>query len=120
MYTFNEYNLNIESDFEIKVFKDMEHDFDLIIPLNDRTLNFNSSCEHICSRMQFNGIESILIRACKDNNTIGTIHFLKDKGIHSTICNFEFDYFNKKLVILLKDFVVEMNFFKNLNPKKAR
>lgn len=112
MYEFKQYNLNLVSDFEIKVFKDRECDIDLIIPLNNRTLNLILDSNNIASRIQFNEVESILIRLRKDDNNIGTIHFLKDKGIHSTICNFEIDYFSKKLSILINEYTVEMNFFK--------
>lgn len=111
MYEFNQYNLNIKSDFEIKTFKDRECDLDLLILLNDRTVNFNLNSTNLSSRLQFNDIKSILIRICKDpNSNIGTVHFLKDSGIHSTICNFEFNYLNQGLSILLKDYSVEMNF----------
>lgn len=109
MRCFNNYNLNIASDFEVKVFREDENDIDLLISLDNRTLNFNIDSSHIRSRIQFTGVQGILIRACKDNNNIATIHLLKDRGIHSTICNFEVDYSDLILEINFMEFYVEMN-----------
>lgn len=109
MRCFNNYNLNINSDFEIKVFREDENDVDLLISIDNRTLNLNMDSYCIRSRMQFTGVQGILIRACKDNNNIATIHLLKDKGIHSTICNFEVDYIDLIIEIRSMEFYVDMN-----------
>lgn len=109
MTCFNNYNLNIVSDFEIKTFREDENDIDLLISIDDRTLNLNMDSCHIRSRMQFTGVHGILIRACKDNSNIATIHLLKDRGIHSTICNFEVDYSNLIIEIRSMEFYVDMN-----------
>ncbi|WP_283591429.1 hypothetical protein [Clostridium butanoliproducens] len=109
MTCFNNYNLNIVSDFEIKTFREDENDIDLLISLDNRTLNLNVDSSLIKSRMQFTGVQGILIRACKGDNNIATIHLLKDKGIHSTICNFEIDYSNLFLEINSMKFYVEMS-----------
>jgi len=107
---FNSYNLNIQSDFLIKVFRENEEEIDLIIPLDKRTTNLyiNAMPKFIPSRIQFNDVNSILIRLCKDlNNNIGTIHFLNDNGIHSTMSNFEIDYKGHIFQILFKEYYVD-------------
>ena len=109
MKCFANYNLNINSDFEIKIFREDENDIDLLISIDDRTLNLNMDSYHIRSRIQFTGVQGILIRACKDNNNIATIHLLKDRGIHSTICNFEVDYSDLIIKIRNMEFYVDMN-----------
>lgn len=110
MINFNSYNLNINSDFEIKTFREDENDIDLLISLDNRTLNLNVDSNSIISRIQLTGVQGILIRACKCNNNVATVHLLKDKGIHSTICNFEIDYSNLIIEINSMEFYVEMNF----------
>lgn len=110
MKEFNSYNLNIESDFLIKVFRENDEEMDLIIPLDKRTTNLYISAmpKFIPSRIQFNDVNSILIRLCKDlNNNRGTVHFLSDSGIHSTMCNFEIDYLDHRFQILFKEYYVD-------------
>jgi len=110
MKEFNSYNLNIQSDFLIKVFRENEEEIDLIIPLDKRTTNLyiKHMPSFIPARIQFKDVNSILIRICKDlNNNIGTIHFLNDSGIHSTISNFEINYLNHSLHIMFKEYYVD-------------
>lgn len=111
MYQYNNYGLTLTSSFPIKAFKENSKEIDLIINLNNRTVNLNlPSIKYLQSRMQFNGIENILIRIRKDENSIGTIHFLKENAIHSTLCNFEIDYKDLNVVVEFKEFFVDMNF----------
>lgn len=110
MKEFNSYNLNIQSDFLIKAFRENEEEMDLIIPLDKRTTNLyiKDMPRFIPSRIQFNDVNSILIRICKDlKNNIGTIHFLNDNGIHSTMGNFEIDYQGHILQIIFKEYYVD-------------
>ena len=110
MKEFNSYNLNIQSDFLIKVFRENEVEIDLIISLDKRTTNLyiKDMPKFIPSRIQFNDVNSILIRLCKDlNNNIGTIHFLSDSGIHSTMSNFEINYLNHNLHVMFKEYYVD-------------
>lgn len=119
MNEFKEYNLNLISDFPIKVFKERDEDLDLIIPVDMRTINLciDNMPEFVTSRIQYNNINSIIIRLCKDlNNNIGTIHFLADEGIHSTISNLEIDYSKVNLKVLFKDYYIEFIINKSNYP----
>ncbi len=106
----NIYNLKINSDFPVEIFRENDYEADILIVLNYRTVNMNISSmpQHIKSRIQFVDVYSILIRVSKEENAnIATIHMLKDKGIHSTICNFELDYSTETIYIEFKEFCVE-------------
>jgi hypothetical protein len=110
MKEFKGYNLSLISDFEIKVFKERAEDIDLIIPIQKRTINLliDNMPDIITSRIQYNNVSSIVIRICKDlSNNIGTIHFLGDEGIHSTVSNVEIDYSKVNLKVLFKDHCVD-------------
>jgi hypothetical protein len=107
---FNDYNLKVFSDFPIKTLKENEAEMDIIIPIDKRTVNLyiKDMPKLISSRIQYVDINSIMIRICKDlANNIGTVHFLIDSGVHSTICNFELDYSNCQLNILHKEFYID-------------
>lgn len=110
MTEFKEYNLNLTSDFPIRVFKEYGEDLDLIIPIEKRTVNLciDSLPEFLPSRIQYNGVNSIVVRISKNlSDNIGTIHFLGDEGIHSTISNIEIDYSKIHLKVLFKEYYVE-------------
>jgi hypothetical protein len=110
MNEFKQYNLNLISDFPVKVLKEREEDLDLIIPTHKRTINLliDNMPDSIASRIQYSDVNSIVIRICKDlNNNIGTIHFLNDEGIHSSISNFEVNYTKGSINILLKDYYID-------------
>lgn len=113
MKEFNNYNLNLISDFPVKIFKDREEDLDLIIPIENRTVNLcvDNMPQVIASRIQYSNVNSLMIRISKEeSNNIGTVHFLSDEGAHSTMSNFEIDYGKWHIKVLLKEYSVDMLF----------
>lgn len=113
MEEFNMYNLNLISDFPVKVFKERDEDLDLIIPIENRTVNLciDNMPQVIASRIQYNAVNSIMIRISKDeDDNIGTIHFLSNEGVHSTVSNFEIDYGKCNIKVLFKEHYVDILF----------
>jgi len=108
---YNENNLNIDSDFPIRITKQNSEEIDLIILIGNRCLNLeqDKNISFIKSRIQFPQIKSILIRICtaKDNN-VATLHFLQDSSLHSSIVNFEIDYLDKIIIVKEKEKFVQM------------
>ncbi|WP_053957029.1 hypothetical protein [Inediibacterium massiliense] len=108
-------NFHIESDFEIRVLREVGEDVDLLIPIEDRTLNLymDHLPDYLSKKIQFPMIKNILIRFCTlKNNPICTIHFLRSIDIQSAIVNFEMDYSHHFLHIKNKEYSVELIFKK--------
>ncbi|MFX0549846.1 hypothetical protein ACOAKC_11030 [Hathewaya histolytica] len=107
---YENHNLNIISDFPIRTIREDDKDIDLIVNLDYRCLNLNiDELSIINSRIQFSLTKSIIIRFCKgkvDNRC--TIHFMRDSGLHSSMANFEIEYFNKKIIIQDEENSVEV------------
>lgn len=79
-------------------------DIDLIIPLEYRTLNLyiDGMPDYFNSRIQLLGVKNILIRfSTLEDNTLCTIHFLRNIDLQSAVMNFIFDY--KEHFIKLKE-----------------
>ncbi|NLY66359.1 MAG: hypothetical protein GX069_02235 [Tissierellia bacterium] len=96
--------LKIQSDFEIRPFMEDGPDIDLIIPLEYRTLNLyiDGMPDYFNSRIQLLGVKNILIRfSTLEDNTLCTIHFLRNIDLQSAVMNFIFDY--KEHFIKLKE-----------------
>jgi hypothetical protein len=103
--------LKIDSDFKVRQIQKDEYNIDLIIPLEYRCVNlyFTDFPKCINSRVQFPSVKSILIRFCIiEDNSICTIHFLSDSGVHSTISNFEMDYSETYIEVKDRQFFVDM------------
>ncbi|MBK5239724.1 hypothetical protein [Clostridium sp.] len=103
--------LKIDSDFKVKQIQKDEYNIDLLIPLEYRCVNlyFTDFPKCINSRVQFPSVKTILIRFCIiEDNSICTIHFLSDSGVHSTIANFEMDYSETYIEIKDREFYVDM------------
>jgi len=104
-------NLKIISDFKVREIQKDEYNIDLIIPIDNRCVNMylNNAPKYIVSRMQFPSVKSILIRFCNiEDNNICTIHFLSDRGIHSTLANFEMDYSETYIEISDSEFFIDI------------
>ncbi|QZY56371.1 hypothetical protein [Crassaminicella profunda] len=104
----------IDHDFEIRVVREEKNDIDLLIPIENRTLNLYLEGEEVLnSRMQFSTIKGILFRFCTlENSHICTIHLLRNIDIHSSIVNFEIDYKDYFIGIKNKEYFIEMRFYK--------
>jgi hypothetical protein len=103
--------LKIDSDFDIKEVQKDDSDIDLIIPIEYRCVNlyFTDFPKCLNSRLQFPTVKSIFIRFCTiEDNSICTIHFLSDSGVHSTIANFEMDYSETYIEVKDREFFVDM------------
>lgn len=90
-----QYGFNLESDFNIRVLNEDAEDIDIIIPLEDKTLNlyFDDMPVYIGDRMQCSMIKNIVIRLCKlKYNTLCTVHLLRNIDLLSSVMNFEVDY----------------------------
>ncbi len=94
---YNNYNLYIISDFEIRTVHEDQWDADLLVPVNNRTLNFSSALEGqgLFDTLQFPRVYGLMIRIAKsaDNNR-AAFHVLKNIDLNSAIANFDLDYCN--------------------------
>ncbi len=90
-------NLYIDSDLEIRTIREDGIDIDILIPVENRTLNLylDNLPDYIKSRFQFSMVKNMIIRFCtlNDNNTC-TIHLLRSIDLHSSVLNLEIDYTN--------------------------
>lgn len=109
---FKKYGLFLKSDFETRVLYEDESDIDIIIPIDNRTLNLNLAGmpKYINSRMQFPLVKNIIIRLSKSKeiNTC-TIHFLRSIDLQSSITNFEVNYANYVLRVKLVEYSAEFS-----------
>lgn len=112
----SKYEFEIETDFNIRVLREDESDFDIIIPMNNRCVNvyFEGMPKYIIDRIQCSMVKNILIRISKlKTNTKCTIHFLRNIDLHSSILNFVFDYKNNKIVIKDLKYFAEFKIINN-------
>ncbi len=96
------YDFNIESEFNIRVLREDEKDIDIIIPLDNRTVNlyFEDMPTYIGDRIQCSMIKNIVIRLSKlEDNSFCTVHFLRSIDLHSSVVNFVVDYKYKRIEI---------------------
>lgn len=108
---YNKYNLNLLSDYEIRIVREDEKDIDIIIPLEDRTLNINfyDMPHYISNRFQYSSVKNILIRLSKlDTINTCTIHLLRTIDLGSSLVNFELDYNDNILEIRNKEYFIDM------------
>lgn len=99
---FRQYGFNLISDFDVRVLREDEIDIDIIIPLDFKTLDlqFDNMPNYIGNRIQCSMIKNVVIRLSKlEDNTLCTIHFLRNIDLHSSVLNFEIDYKCKKVYI---------------------
>lgn len=111
MNTYTDNGLNIESDFEIRILREMGNDIDILIPIDLRVLNLfiENMPDFISNRFQFTEVKNLIIRHTLDEgNTISTIHLLRSIDMNSALVNFTLDYKGKILKIIDKEFNVDM------------
>lgn len=111
---YNKYNMKISTDYPLRVINEDENDTDIIINIDNRTLNFTlqNPPKFLNSRLQFCDIKNIIIRFSSIEPNICTVHFLRNIDLHSSVVNFEIDYSNSCINIIDKEFFVE---FKIIN-----
>lgn len=103
--------LIIESDMDIRTIREEGEDIDIIIPLNNRTVNLylDDMPYYLKSRLQFSMIKNIIFRFCTlEENTLCTIHFLRSIDLHSSAVNFEVDYSKYYFEIKDEEYLVEI------------
>ena len=108
---YNKDNICIKSDFNIRTIREEDNDIDIIIPINNRTLNLyiKDMPSYISSRFQFQMIKNIIIRFNKsENNNICTVHLLRNIDLQSAVMNFEMDYNEKIIYIEDKEYYIDM------------
>ncbi|MTI65780.1 MAG: hypothetical protein FH753_04180 [Firmicutes bacterium] len=109
-------NLTIYSDFEIRTVREENKDIDILIPIENRTVNMNLDDlpEYIDSRIQFPLVKNIIIRynTTNDNNTC-TIHLLRSIDLQSSMVNLVIDYTKHHLEIRDKSFYIDFRLKKN-------
>lgn len=91
------YGLNIQSDFNMRILREDDLDIDIIIPLDNRTvdLHFDNMPNYFINRIQCPMIKNIILRLSKlTDNSLCTVHLLRSIDLHSSIINFEIDYNN--------------------------
>lgn len=92
---YNEYNLVLKSDFEIRIVRENNSDIDLFIPLTKTVLNiqFIDLPTYLGNKFQCLDVFALLFRISKlkNNNTL-TLHVLKDIDLNSSILHFELNY----------------------------
>ncbi len=93
--TYNNYNLNIQSDIEIRVVHEDQWDMDLLVPIDYRTLRLSSTLQNkgLFEGIQFPSVYGVLIRIAKSkDNNCATIHVLRNIDLNSSVANFELNY----------------------------
>jgi len=104
---YREYGIKISSDFEIRKVYEDDQDLDLFLALDNRPLNLelDGLPNYIEGRLQMNSVGNLLIRLAKDqNNSLGTVHFLKNIDLNSSVLNFVIDYKDLDIVIEAREF----------------
>ena len=92
-------NLTLDTDFEYRIIREEENDIDLFIDLNYRSLDVDTEESlFFDSRIQFPFVRSLIIRINKEN-TLMTVHFMRDIDLFSAFANFEMDYKNSTISI---------------------
>lgn len=94
-------DLNLDTDFEYRIIREEENDIDLFIDINYRSLDVNSQGSNLLlSRIQFPFVRSLILRINKENS-IMTVHLMRDIDLFSAFANFEVDY--KDSIISIKN-----------------
>lgn len=104
-------NLLLISDFEIRVLREENDDVDLFIPIDMRTLNLyiEGLPNYIKKRFQFSQVRSAIIRfSKKEGDEVCTIHLLNNIDLQSSIVNFEMDYSDYYIEFREKEYCNEM------------
>lgn len=111
---YNNENFYIEHDFEVRIIRKEENDVDLLIPIENRTLNvYIEEGIGLHSRMQFSAVKGILLRfSTLESSHICTIHLLRNIDIHSSIVNFEIDYKDHCIEVKDQEYFIDMRFCK--------
>lgn len=92
-------NLNLDTDFEYRIIREEENDLDLFIDINYRSLDINTpDSDLFISRIQFPFVRSLILRINKENSLM-TIHLMRDIDLFSAFANFEVDYANSIISI---------------------
>jgi len=103
-------NFYLESDFLVRIIREADDDLDIIIPVEDRTLNLylKDSPDYLKSRIQFPLVKNIIIRFCilAESNTC-TVHLLRNIDIHSSIVNFELDYSKNFIEVKREEYLTD-------------
>ncbi|WFA07789.1 hypothetical protein [Tissierella sp. Yu-01] len=104
-------NLVIYSDFEIRKLREDKGDIDLLIPLDMRVLNIHMDDmpKYIDDRFQFSEVRNIIVRFTTSvENDYCTIHLLRSIDLNSAIVNFSMNYKEYNIKIIKSDFNAEM------------
>jgi|GEM_PF-468981 len=112
LFEYRKGNLLIKSDFEIRPFMEEGPDIDLIVPLENRTLNLfiGGMPDYVDGRLQLLEVRNILIRfSTEENNNLCTVHFLRNIDLKSAILNFVFSYENHYVCIKNNEYSAEMS-----------
>lgn len=110
-----QYGFKLLSDFDIRILREDEVDIDLIISLDYRTLDlyFDDIPIYFGNRIQCSMIKNIVIRLSKlNNNSLCTVHFLRNIDLHSSVINFEVDYKCIRMEIMDSEHSVEFRIIK--------
>ncbi|WP_338535147.1 hypothetical protein [Helicovermis profundi] len=113
---YKKYNLNIESDFDIHTVREVDEDIDLAILLKKRTLNlyFDEEFKIINSRFQFSGIDKIMIRFNKNEDSfLATIHIINSLNSDLQSMNFEINYSDIFIEVKNDEYSVDMRINKS-------
>lgn len=117
MNKYNNYNLNISSELEIKELHNLEEDVDIIINTDRGVVNLllEELPEYIQSRFQLTEVNHILFRISKIQDTnLCTIHFLRVIDLNSSLMNFVLDISKIKIKIYKTEFQINMEIKNNL------
>lgn len=117
MYKYNNYNLNMKSDFEIRELHNFEDDIDLIVDTNRSVVNLilEELPEYIDSRFQFTEVNHILFRISKNQDiNLCTIHFLRVIDLNSSLMNFVLDISKTRIEINKSQYQINMEIKNNL------
>lgn len=111
MQIYEKNGLHIQSDMEIRVVRESQKDVDLLIPLDNRTVNLylGHTLTYISQRLQIPMVRSMLIRfSLLEGHNICTIHMLKNIDLNSSMVNFEMNFAVTEIRIEQKEFWAEV------------
>lgn len=111
MNKYHSNGLKINSDFEIRLLREMDDDIDLLVPINQRVLNLyiDNMPDFLSDRFQFTEVKNIIIRyTTNSENTYCTVHFLRSIDMNSALVNFTVNYEEREIKIVDKEYCVDM------------
>lgn len=109
---FKKGDLLIKSDFDIRTLREDGEDIDILIPIDNRTVNLHikDMSQHVNGRLQFPMVRNMIVRfSISSENNTATIHLLRSIDLQSSVVNFIVDYTDHSIEVKKEEYSVEIN-----------